>query len=59
MGLWHREPGTARAAGVAGARPPAAPPLPVSLLVDALDALAVVVPPPPAAARDDPPDRSR
>ncbi len=47
VGLWHREPATARAAGVAGARPPAAPPLPVSLLVDALDALAVVVPPPP------------
>ena len=47
MGLWHREPVAARAAGVAGARPPAAPPLPVSMLVDALDALAVVVPPPP------------
>jgi segregation and condensation protein A len=47
VGLWHREPAIARAAGVAGARPPAAPPLPVSLLVGALDALAVVVPPPP------------
>lgn len=47
MGLWHREPGAARAAGVAGARPPAAEPLPVSFLVDALDALAIVVPPPP------------
>ena len=47
VGLWHREPAAARAAGVAGARPPAAPPLPVSLLVGALDALAVVVPPPP------------
>jgi segregation and condensation protein A len=47
VGLWHREPATARAAGVAGARPPSAPPLPVSLLVGALDALAVVVPPPP------------
>jgi segregation and condensation protein A len=47
VGLWHREPGAARAAGVAGARPPAAEPLPVSLLVSALDALAVVVPPPP------------
>jgi segregation and condensation protein A len=47
VGLWHREAGTARAAGVAGARPPAAEPLPVSLLVRALDALAVVVPPPP------------
>ena len=29
MGLWHREPSAARAAGVAGARPPAAQPLPV------------------------------
>jgi segregation and condensation protein A len=48
VGLWHREPSIARAAGVAGARPPAAPPLPVALLVGALDALAVVVPPPPA-----------
>jgi segregation and condensation protein A len=47
VGLWHREPSTARAAGMAGARPPAAEPLPVSLLVGALDALAVVVPPPP------------
>ncbi len=47
MGLWHREAATARAAGVAGARPPAAQPLPVSLLVRALDALAVVVPPAP------------
>jgi len=47
VGLWHREPSAARAAGVAGARPPAAAPLPVSRLVDALDALAVVVPPPP------------
>jgi len=47
VGLWHREPTTARAAGIAGARPPAAEPLPVALLVRALDALAVVVPPPP------------
>jgi segregation and condensation protein A len=47
FGLWHREAVVARAAGVAGARPPAAEPLPVSLLVGALDALAVVVPPPP------------
>ena len=44
VGLWHREAGAARAAGVAGARPPAAAPMPVSMLVDALDALAVVVP---------------
>lgn len=47
VGLWHREAATARAAGVAGARPPAAAPLPVSVLVTALDGLARVVPPPP------------
>jgi segregation and condensation protein A len=47
MGLWHREPVTARAAGVAGARPPAAEPLPVALLVRALEDLVTVVPPPP------------
>src|SRR3954451_12208321 len=46
VGLWHREPATARAAGVPGPRPPAAEPVPVSVLVGALDALAVVVPPP-------------
>jgi segregation and condensation protein A len=47
MGLWHREPAAARAAGVAGARPPAAPPLPLSLLVQALEGLVTIVPPPP------------
>jgi len=46
-GLWHREPSAARAAGVAGARPPAAEPLPASLLVGALEGLATIVPPPP------------
>ena len=46
-GLWHREPTAARAAGVAGARPPAAEPLPASLLVGALEGLATIVPPPP------------
>ena len=46
-GLWHREPTTARAAGVAGARPPAAAPLDASLLVAALASLVTVVPPPP------------
>jgi segregation and condensation protein A len=47
MGLFHREPAASRAAGVAGARPPAAPPLPVSVLTDALAGLVKVVPPPP------------
>jgi segregation and condensation protein A len=46
-GLWHREPTTARAAGVAGARPPAAEPLDPALLVRALTSLVTVVPPPP------------
>lgn len=46
MGLWHREPTAARAAGVAGARPPSAEPLPVDLLVRALESLVTVVPPP-------------
>lgn len=46
VGLWHREPTAARAAGVAGARPPAAEPLDPSLLADALAGLAIVVPPP-------------
>ncbi len=47
VGLFHREPAASRAAGLAGARPPAVEPLPVSVLTDALAALAVVVPPPP------------
>ncbi len=46
MGLYHREPTTARAAGVAGARPPAAVPLDPVILVRALDGLAKVAPPP-------------
>lgn len=46
VGLFHREPSVSRAAGLAGARPPAAAPLPVSRLTDALDALVTVVPPP-------------
>ena len=50
-GLWHREPTAARAAGVAGARPPAAEPLPTSLLVGALEGLATIVPPPPETIR--------
>ncbi len=47
VGLFHREPGLARIAGLAGARPPAAEPLPVSVLVAALQDLARIVPPPP------------
>jgi segregation and condensation protein A len=46
VGLFRREPGTARAAGIAGARPPAAEPLSPALLVLALDGLARVAPPP-------------
>ncbi len=47
VGLWRREPGAARAAGVAGARPPAADPLDPAILVLALERLVTVVPPPP------------
>jgi segregation and condensation protein A len=47
VGLFHREPAISRAAAVAGARPAATKPLPVSLLTDALAALVTVVPPPP------------
>ncbi len=46
VGLWHREPTAARAAGVAGARPPAAEPLDPLILGDALASLATVVLPP-------------
>ena len=46
VGLFHREATTARVAGLAGARPPAAKPLSVSVLVAALDGLARVAPPP-------------
>ena len=47
VGLFHREATTARTAGLAGARPPAAAPLSAQVLVDALDGLARVAPPPP------------
>ncbi len=47
VGLFHREAATSRAAGLAGARPPAEKPLPVSALTDALAAMVTVVPPPP------------
>ena len=46
IGLFRREPGVARAAGLAGARPADAPPLDPALLVAALDRLAAVAPPP-------------
>jgi segregation and condensation protein A len=46
-GLYHREPPVARAAGVAGARPPAARPLDPGILVAALDGIARLAPPPP------------
>lgn len=46
MGLWHREPTAARAAGVAGARPPALAPLDPAMLVGALERLVTVIPPP-------------
>ncbi len=45
-GLFHREPVTAHAAGLAGARPPAAQPLSPAILLIALDGLARIVPPP-------------
>jgi segregation and condensation protein A len=46
IGLFRREPGIARSAGLAGARPADAPPLDPSLLVTALGRLAEVSPPP-------------
>jgi segregation and condensation protein A len=46
VGLFHREATTARTAGLAGARPPAAAPLSTQVLLDALDGLARVAPPP-------------
>jgi segregation and condensation protein A len=47
VGLFHREPGAARAAGLAGAQPTETEPLAVELLVGSLEDLARVVPPPP------------
>ncbi len=47
IGLFRREPGAARAAGLAGARPADAPPMDPARLVAALSHLAAIVPPPP------------
>ena len=49
-GLFRREPGVAAAAGLAGAQPPAGPPLDVALLAGALAGLARVTPAPPPPA---------
>jgi chromatin segregation and condensation protein Rec8/ScpA/Scc1 (kleisin family) len=46
LGLFRREPGAARAAGLAGALPLDAPPIDPIRLVHALDHLALIVPPP-------------
>jgi segregation and condensation protein A len=46
IGLFRREPGTARAAGMAGARPADAPPIDAGRLVSALARLAMIAPPP-------------
>jgi segregation and condensation protein A len=48
MGLFRREPGAARAAGLAGARPVDAPPIDPLRLAAALSHLAAIVPPSPA-----------
>ena len=46
IGLFRREPGAARAAGLAGARPSDTAPLDAALLVAALGRLAAIAPPP-------------
>ncbi len=46
VGLFRREPGTAHATAMAGARPSDAPPLSPVLLVRALDGVARIAPPP-------------
>jgi segregation and condensation protein A len=46
IGLFRREPGSARAAGIAGARPIDAPPIDPARLVGALSHLAMIAPPP-------------
>jgi segregation and condensation protein A len=46
LGLFRREPGAARAAGMAGALPSDAPPIDPARLVHALSHLAMIAPPP-------------
>lgn len=46
IGLFRREPAAAQAAAIAGARAPNTPPLPVELLIGALDGLVGVIAPP-------------
>ena len=46
IGAFRREPGVARAAGMAGARPADAPPIDPARLVHALSHLALIAPPP-------------
>jgi segregation and condensation protein A len=46
IGLFRREPGAARAAGVAGARPADVPPMDPARLAAALAGLALIAPPP-------------
>jgi segregation and condensation protein A len=46
VGLFRREPGAARAAGLSGARPSDAPPIDPTRLVHALSHLAMIAPPP-------------
>jgi segregation and condensation protein A len=46
VGLFRREPAAAQAAAIAGARPPDAPPLPVDVLLRALEGLLQVSAPP-------------
>ena len=46
VGLFRREPAAAQAAAIAGARAPYAPPLPVDVLLRALDGLVQVIAPP-------------
>jgi segregation and condensation protein A len=50
IGLFRREPGAARAAGLAGARPADAPPMDPARLAGALAHLATIAPPPAPAA---------
>ena len=50
VGLFRREPGAARAAGLAGARPADGPPIDPARLASALSHLAAIAPPPPVPA---------